>query len=717
MPNKHSRLRVGLFLAATLVFAVLGQAYFFWKREYTWDAALFFALALGCFLFSLRAQRSRRGARPQAAPARPWFDRLGEHLRSGRSLTIGLAVLLSWAAARSANTQPPPDDFSFSVGLWLASLALLFGAFIPWQGLNSRFQGGSVVSPTLSLSAPSINRRTAAEAGLVLGLVLAGFVVRAWDLEQIPANLSGDEGTQGMWAVDALTGRLRNPFATGWFTVPTLSFFAQAGSLRLFGDSVAGLRMLSALVGTATLAFTFLLARRILGRRIALIALATLTFSHYHIHFSRLGSNQIGDPLFMTLALWLLTEALRRTSTRETAVVVPPGVPLNTAGPVHHTRLASGHAQLWFLATGFVLGLSWYGYFGSRVIALVVAVYLALEALRKKDFWKQSGRSIALMVLMAILTISPLLLYYARYPENLSARFNQVSFFHWLNNELQRPDHASTISLVLRQVWRSVSAFNYTLDPTFWYHAQIPLLDFVSGIFFVLGLAVAIRRWWRPGVQLLLLWFGLALTMGWILTENPPSSMRMVIIAPAIAMLVALGLDRVLGLARWAVGGSRAEWNRVGLGVLAVAATLNVQFYFFDYTPSRVFGNPTAETATVLARHLEETTWPNANASQTRATQPPDGSPFVYFYGPPFLYYDFGTIRFIARDVPGMSVPPRDEDPDFLTPVTGPTIFVVLSERLEELATIQAQHPNGKSTEFRSEADGRLMFTVYEVRP
>jgi hypothetical protein len=323
---------------------------------------------------------------------------------------------------------------------------------------------------------------------------------------------------------------------------------------------------------------------------------------------------------------------------------------------------------------------------------------------------RRHAYSLGLMILIALMAASPLLLHYVNHPENLSARFNQVNFFRWLSSELNRPEHDSTFDLVVRQVWRSISAFNHTLDPTFWYRAQIPLLDFVSGILFILGFAVAISRWRRSVMRLLLLWFGFAITFGWILTENPPSSMRMVVITPAVAMLVGIGLDGLLTLTHWVIGGRRADWNWMGLIVLVVAALLNVYYYFFVYTPTRIYGNPTAETATELARYLDESSKAGRYLSAGQQTQP-----FVYFYGPPFLYYDFGTIRFIARDVPGVNVPPEHEDPDFRTQVTGPTIFAVLRERLDELDAIQARHRNGQLREFYSGADGRMMFVLYEV--
>lgn len=671
MHPDRDRLKAGLLLVGAIGFAILGQFYFFWRREYVWDGAIFMSIALVCFALLIRDPATRHLRLPRPRPG-------------VRALIVGLALILNLLAARAANAQPPPSDYAFSVLLWLASLILFFATFIPFQKLSLTLHHLRTSRLFDRFHVPK-GRFTPYELALVLGLLLTGLLLRVWDLEHIPPNLSGDEGTQGLQAVEVMEGRLRNPFATGWFTVPTMSFFAQAASLRLFGDGVAGLRALSGLIGSATLLLTYLLARRNFSRRVALFTLAALTFNHYHIHFSRLGSNQIADAFFITLTLWLLTEGLRRARDKKP----------EARDPQHTSR----NTHLWFLAAGLTMGLSWYSYFGSRVILLVVAAYLGTRARAERGFLRRHAHALALLALVALMAAAPLFLYYANYPQNLSARFNQVNFLHWLKNELARPEHDSTLELALRQVWRSISAFNHTLDPTFWYRAQIPLLDFVSGIFFLLGLVVALGQWRRPASRLVLIWFGLALTFGWVLTENPPSSMRMVIIAPAVALLIALGLDRLLKIARRTLGGRKAQWNQFSLSLLFVIALLNIHYYFVVYTPTRVYGNPTAETGTVLARYLAER----------------DDQPLVYFYGPPFMYYDFGTIRFIARDVPGVSVPSKDEDPGFETRVFGPTLFVVLRERLEELAAIQARHPAGRVQEFYSQANGRLMFVVYEV--
>ncbi len=708
----RTRLKSGLLLAGAIGFIALAQLYLTQRREYVWDAIVFLGIGLACFA-NLIVTVTRR-FRDQSP--RPTLRERGTGLLARRwSLPLVLALILNLIAARSANTQPPPTDYRLSILLWLASLILLYAAVTPVSHLMRGTQGA--IRNTLYKIRN--NPRYATELASVLALLCIGLLLRVWDLEHIPANLSGDEGTQGVWALDVLNGRLRNPFATGWYTVPTMSFFAQAASLSLFGKSVAGLRTVSALIGTATLAVTYLLARRTLGQRVALLALAALTFNHYHIHFSRVGSNQIADPFFMALAVWLLGEGLRRSPSSPHASDDPGREREDTNGDKRYTahgpEYSAPNTYLWFLTAGLTAGLSWFGYFGSRVIALVIAAYLGAQAIMEQGFLRRHGRALALMALTALLVASPLLLYYADHPQDLSARFNQVSFFRWLENERQLPDHDSTFNLVLRQVWRSISAFNHTLDPTFWYYARIPLLDSISGILFILGLAVAVSQWRRPAVRLILLWFGLALIFGWVLTENPPSSMRMVIIAPALALIVALGLDRLLTLAHWTLGGRRAQWNWMALTIVAVAAFLNVYYYFIVYTPTRIFGNPTAETATVLARYLREDAAAQMEASQHDPDQGEEDVPFVYFYGPPFLYYDFGAIQFIAGDVPGISVPPKDQDPDFRPQIDGPTLIVVLRERLDELSAIQMRHPYGSVQEFYSEADGRLMFVIYEV--
>jgi len=141
---------------------------------------------------------------------------------------------------------------------------------------------------------------------LVLLLVVGAFALRAWRIDTIPWTLGGDEGSQGLWARDVIEGRLPNMFATGWLSVPNLSFFWQAGWFKLLGDNLIGLRLPWAVVGTFTVLGTYLLVRRQFDRRQALLTAFLLATYHFHIHYSRLGSNQVADPLFVVWVLYFM---------------------------------------------------------------------------------------------------------------------------------------------------------------------------------------------------------------------------------------------------------------------------------------------------------------------------------------------------------------------------------------------------------------------------
>jgi len=648
--------KTGLFLLLGLAFASLGQFYFAYRREYVWDGLFFWCAAVLSFALLLRRVERRERGRPD----RRWLDWVRRHpLRAlARIGGAGLALLAGWLAQR----RPATADFGGLLWLWLIGVVCFISTFLPSLALKSVGEA----QPRL-LRWPHTHR---GELAGLAALLLAALLVRGVDLEHIPANLGGDEGTQGAAALELVRPPLGNPFSTGWYSVPTMSFLAYGLAMRLFGESVAGLRALSALIGTGTVLTTFLLARELWGRRVAWLAAVALAGFHYHVHFSRLGSNQIADGFFMTLTLWLLVRGLR------------------------------SRREIYFALAGAAMGLGWYGYFGARLVGIVVALYLAWRAAAEHRFLARHGRALLILLGAALVVVAPLLFHYVDHPDALFSRPRQVSIFAsgWLAREQEITGH-SAASLMLQQFWKSISAFNYTLDPTFWYRPDIPLLDLVSGALFVLGLLWTLAHCRRPANGLLLLWFWLALILGWVVTENPPSSQRMTVIAPALALLVSLGLN---WLARLAPRVSRLTFDvsRITYYALLVPIViLNLHYYFRVYTPTRVYGNPNSEVATELSRYL--------------ARQNDDC--VVYFYAPPFMYWGFGTFRFMASGVAGVDAPPVGEgEPPEIDPSRG-MHFVFLPERLGELEIVRARYPGGLETPVYSIVDERLLYVLYEV--
>jgi hypothetical protein len=226
----------------------------------------------------------------------------------------------------------------------------------------------------------------------------------------------------------------------------------------------------------------------------------------------------------------------------------------------------------------------------------------------------------------------------------------------------------------------------------------------LPGAFAVLGMAWAVAHWRDRRFFLVLLWFWAVIVSGGMLTESPPSSQRLVIAIPAVALLVAFGLEQSVGLARRLLDFGR-KWENLALCLLvAIMAVSSIRYYFVEFTPSRRYGSENGETATMMARYIRDE----------------DGGYQVYLFGAPRIYWSFGTIPFLAPDVPGHDViDPLTGTPDFVDEaavgvVERRLLFMFLPERLGELAWVQQSFPDGQVQEFR-DAWGRLRFTVYKV--
>jgi 4-amino-4-deoxy-L-arabinose transferase-like glycosyltransferase len=574
-------------------------------------------------------------------------------------LPVALGLVCSAAAGALALRRPETESFGDLAVLWVIGIALAGLGFV----LVDRRHGGS---PNDACRDPW----RWPEVIALVALTAAACAARVVDLEHIPANLAGDEGTFGVMGLDLLEGRLGNVFGAGFFGFANLSYIPWGLSAKLLGGTVAALRLPSAVIGTAAVPATYLLARELWGRREAWVAGVLLAFGHYHLHYSRVAINNIADTVVAPLGLWLMLRGIRSRR------VLP------------------------MAAAGAVFGLGWYGYFGARLAGIVAGVDLLGRATTQAGFWRAHGRQIAAAVVAAVVVMLPLLMLYVDQPEHITERSSQVGIFSsgWLAQE-QVLTGRSMLSILAEQAGRSVLGFNFMLDRFLWYHPRIPLLHVVGATLLVVGLICCWldRRDHRS--LLLLLWFGLAVLFGWFLTESPPSSMRLVIVTPALALLAARGLRGLTGVGEAVFRGPRWLWSGlVGL-VLAVAVVVNLHFYFRVYTPRRVFGNPSSEVATVLARSLR------------RAA---DDRP-VFMLGAPELYWGFGALRYLVPNVDGGDVPPPTPGPWPEVDLSRGARFVVLPLRADDLDDLEARFPGGVATRVDSTFDGRPLYTVYSV--
>lgn len=643
-------------LAAALALAGLGHYFFLEAQGITFAGVVLYLLAIAVFALTLIYQDHPwlRGQEQPPEPTEqawvhplPWLRQSVRH-RPWRLAAMGGAVLLTSVLLYLLQRDPPLPSYNWTLLLWFGTMGLYVYAVAP-AGLHL---------PTLRRA--NLRGWLAADWPLKLAvalIVLLGFVLRVWDLGNIPPTVGGDEGSQGLEAIQVLEGDIGNPFSTGWLGVPTLSFYFNALTIGPLGNTILALRLPWALVGTLTVLVVFLLVRRLCGLTMGLVTAALFATYHYHIHFSRLGSNQVADTLFVALALWFLYRGYDERR------------PLD-----------------WALC-GVVIGASQYFYAGARFTAVLVAAVIVLFVIRDgMPFIRQRWPEVLALAGAALIVGAPMIQYALNYPDDYNARINQVGIVQsgWLARE-QELRNQGPLPILFDQAQRAFLAFNFYSDRNVWYGSHEPLMDFTAAALFLLGAIYSLLHIGDRRIFPMLAWWGGATIMGGALTESPPSSQRLITLAAPAIFFVALVLVRVGQLVLQSPGLRRLQWlprAYLAVAVLALSA-ISVHWYFAEFTPMYLYGSYNGVVATSIGHYARDELGPDWR---------------MYFFGPPRMYIGFGTIPYLAPDVEGEDVPePLTAPPDNkLVKPDKNAVFIFLPERRQELELVRQAFPHGQ---------------------
>jgi 4-amino-4-deoxy-L-arabinose transferase-like glycosyltransferase len=545
---------------------------------------------------------------------------------------------------------------SFRAALPLYTVAVIF--FVPAVG--RRFEA--------SLQGPEPH--TLWELVILLGILCLGFSLQGYHVALIPPGFHGDEGESGMQALQLLHGQVPGLISVGWYDLPMLSFAWHAVSMRIFGETVYGLRMSSVIVGTLTLIPFYFLTRTLFNRSTALIATFLLAVCHPFIALNRLGINYTQTTLFEVTTFYFLFRGLR-----------------------------SG--KWWdFAASGLFLGGGLYLYYASRLVPFIVLGFLFCLCFADRGSLRRHWRGIAVLWLAAALIFAPMGAYFLQNPWHFMSRTTHVFALNslgWVDTPYPQSNAAETL---VRQAARVLPLFNYGGDTSGQYGYTGPMLDFLTSILFVLGMAYSFVHALRPRHFFLLLWFWATLIAGGILTLPAPFVPRLAGMLPVLAIFAGVAATATLNLLAesWKQNNAtKAVLGAVVALTLGVSAFLNYDIYFNDYLHT-IQGWAMREPATAIARYAVSL-----------------GDDYeIYLLGEPKLYVRHGTIRFIARTMSGTDV----LDPAQYIPLrTGGeknAAYVLLPSHLHHLSTLQQYYPRGVIRNFTRES-GELWFTTFEI--
>ncbi len=373
------------------------------------------------------------------------------------------------------------------------------------------------------------------------GLTALALLFRFYRLGELPPGLHYDEAFDGLDAFGLLSTPLgRWPlFFTGNFGREPLFMVLLAASQALFGPTTFSLRLVPALLG------------------------ALLTPALVWLGWEMGPGLGVGNrPRF---ALWagagalalLWTQVFARYAIRiELFALV---IVLVFAGLWRAWRTQRWR---WWAAAGILAGLSFYTYLPARLLPLVFIPVGAWAVWRSRPALQTRLPGLTLATVLALLVALPLALYFVRNPVSFATRTAQVSIvgqgagaiLHNLKAILEMPLLAGDANP------------RYNLPGR-------PVLDPSMAFPFLVGLAFLVRFILRPAALFLLSWL-LVMLLPTLLSEHAPSFQRAIGAAPAFALLLALGLESVVGWAgrRWRQAKMWLGW--AGWAALAVSTLL-----------------------------------------------------------------------------------------------------------------------------------------------
>ncbi len=343
-----------------------------------------------------------------------------------------------------------------------------------------------------------------ASSAIIILILLVALFFRTYDLTGVPPGLDGDEMFNGWDAARVWKGNLHAYFPANYGREP-LQIYLMALAIRLLGVRVWALRLTSVLGGLAGILFTWTLAVRLFNRRVAALTTALQAVSLWPVLLSRVALRAVFLPTCETIALYALWRTLEERSVRMAVMA------------------------------GLFGGLTLYTYTSARAFPLVPLLWLPTYLLTAPAAGR-AVRRLMLAALVAVLVVLPL----ARFALVHPTLFNQR--VHALDFELNRL-RSGDLAPLLTSVWQTARMFTQTGDHEWRYNfSGRPIFDPLTGLFFYVGLLVALFRLRRPAYSLVLIWLAVML-LPTILSIGTPSFWRASGALPPIYLLPALGAD------------------------------------------------------------------------------------------------------------------------------------------------------------------------------
>lgn len=374
-------------------------------------------------------------------------------------------------------------------------------------------------------------------------IAAVAIALRLYAIDRLPPGLFGDESVEGLDALDVLAGNLGIWFHAHLGREPIYVYLV-ALSYKFFGVTPLATRLPAIVAGLLTIPATFFFVRewatQILPRervtRVALLTIALIAISFWHIQMTRDAHRDTLLPLVEVIGYYFLWRAFRTCDWKM------------------------------YVVAGAVLGLAIYTYSPGRFVGVFVAVFVLVEvlvyyltAIRRPPTANISPsaisgqRSILLLGMAgiaAIIVMLPLGIYFAQNPGQFSRRFESVSVL----------DQAAPVEAFTSSVTGNLAQF---VVPDAGYRSKHynlpgkPVFDLLIAPWFLAGGVIALTRLRQSQYRFLLLWFAVMMVPAFLTADMIPKGVRVLGVVPGVFIFPALAMDWLCS--RWQM--ADGEWQ------------------------------------------------------------------------------------------------------------------------------------------------------------
>lgn len=495
--------------------------------------------------------------------------------------------LLSSLSVPATRDDPPSTTIRWLfLGIALISLCLLIMMNIPdiWVGSIHRSLGIDHATPqiqilTLAVGIASLwlgfgvrivpQRPTWQRHHVLLMLIVVlGAFMRLWNLEHA-IRMFVDEmlfirGING-YQTDIM--KILVPVANAFTDV--FAFFQYAVK-QLIGPGLSALRIPSAVFGVLSVVGVYALARQLFSLRTALISALLLAVMPVHVHFSRIGLNNIAGA---TVAIWVFVYVLRG---------------------MRHRRLTD------FAIAGTLLGLTHYFYEGERLFVTPFLVcwliWVAVLSRKSDDLRFPQVRHVIVLVCSFLVIAVPVYHALISHERSLTERLvitreSNAPLEQELAEAVANAHPADLGYPIARYVQYDADGAYYPSRDAFVLPMLVP--------FFLIGFGFLLWKIRTHGGALLIWWaVGIAIGNSLIFDHISAIGPRYVLVYGILMMMTAVGVSVTWSLLSHWVGERFAPLINVGFAALLIMVSVYSNHYYFNDTIPRfydfIFTRPTS---------------------------------------------------------------------------------------------------------------------------